>query len=128
MAECINCKGYTKYRNGYCPKCYNERNGKLKVTKNESNTGGFPSHTDLYKKIHLVEKDILLAIFNEMGWMYYNIGGIFKKKIVGETEFDLSLEHNGWDWMYFIEKTFEPKLRIPQSSGSKFGNYILGIE
>jgi len=27
MAECITCKGYTKYNNGYCSKCY-----KLKET------------------------------------------------------------------------------------------------
>jgi len=96
MAECITCKKYTKYRNGYCSSCYHNNKSRLSKTKNESSSGRFPSHTELYRDIHKIEKSLVLFLFKLYGVNTYSSSGLFKKKYVPQ-EFDIKIEEGNWD-------------------------------
>jgi hypothetical protein len=139
MAECIDCGGYTKYKNGRCYKCYNKHKGNNSI--NTSRPKGhnrkrptnrtykpkgnsikkLPSHTELYKDLHKIKDGLLRYIF----WVYewdFEKDGLFGTK---KTKYDIKLEYNNWDIVYFIKGTPHKPL---QKDINRFGHYALELE
>lgn len=119
MSSCISCGNYTKYNNGYCYKCYKKINNidKSKITKLEkemSSKNGFPTHTELYRDLHKIEKDILKEIFRQMDFTFRQ-EGLFRTK---ETEFEVRIEEDNWDIKFIILDTPDKDLTL------HFGNEV----
>ena len=62
----------------------------------------FPSHTELYKGIHLIEDDIMKFIYDRFNWDY-----------APAPEYSLELERKGWDIVIHIIDTSEKAFITP---------------
>ena len=113
MPECLNCKSYTKYRNGYCSSCFKERKQKLSVSKNESeeSRGRYPSHTEFYRDLHKIENALVLFLFHHYTINAYQTKGIFTKRFI-PREFSIKLEEGLCSILLFLTKLMPFSLSI----------------
>jgi len=72
----------------------------------------YPSHTELYKDIHLIEDEILRYIFKVFRWPWEEHGLFFSTT----TKYEVSLEEYGWDVVYLITKTPSRELKKLRSA------------
>lgn len=114
MAECIECGGYTKYKNGRCYSCHHKHNkSKTKEERpKKENNGRFPSHSELYMNLHEIEEEIVETLFDisilmESGKRPDEI----KKKYTNKTL--VKTEEDNWDIIIYLDyPCYKPKGKL----------------
>src|SRR3989344_4739578 len=101
MKQCVKCKQYNvkNPKHNLCHDCWNSQENN--TYKKEDKEMKYPSHTDLYKNLHLIEEDIVKEIFKKFDFAYTK-EGIFGRK---ETDYSIKIEEKNWDMVVFITKT-----------------------
>lgn len=109
MAKCIECGGYTKYHNGYCYSCYPKKGSKKnKETQTTTKKTKFPTHTELFRDLHLIEDELIRYIYKFLNWKFETEKTFFKS--AKKTEYSVLIEVEGWDIAYIIKKTPENRV------------------
>lgn len=95
MSSCIECGSYTKYKNGVCKPCFQKRVDRGKQTKNETQTEfktgvRYPSHTELYRDLYVIEKELAAFLLSNYLGKLYNIH-------LTDTKHEIVIEENSWD-------------------------------
>lgn len=71
MAECIQCSSYTKFENGLCYECYQEKSG-------DKSVDSVPNEKDLSKRFNNIKgriaETLIQELFLTMGYNVFNYG------------------------------------------------------
>jgi hypothetical protein len=62
MPECVQCSSYTKFQNGLCYECYQERNPKTDLSKNEAGA----SEKELNYRFNMIKGRIAETLIQEL--------------------------------------------------------------